>query len=71
VHSSQWNHTAAKAAALYRQSNKVWSTIQTLVHNMRDPMPPTQVTASRALAVWLRQHFMCCNCRGMWATYVS
>uniref|UniRef100_A0A383W1N7 Sulfhydryl oxidase n=1 Tax=Tetradesmus obliquus TaxID=3088 RepID=A0A383W1N7_TETOB len=70
VHSTGWNHTAAKAASLYHQSNKVWSTIQTLVHNMKDPMPPTQVAASRALAVWLRQHFMCCNCRGMWANYV-
>ena len=48
----------------------VWSVVHTLVHNMRDPMPAAQVRASRALAVWLRQSFMCCNCRGMWGNYV-
>jgi hypothetical protein len=42
----------------------VWSLIHTLVANTADPMRAASVEASRALAVWLRQHFMCTNCRG-------
>ena len=44
---------------------QVWSTIHGLMHNTRDPMTRQQVEASQSLAVWLRQHFFCCNCR--WA----
>lgn len=68
--SAEWNATAAAGKKLYRQGNKVWSTIHTLVANTADPMRPAAVQASRALAVWLRQHFMCTNCRGFWGNAV-
>jgi hypothetical protein len=71
VHSKAWNASIAEATKLYRQASKVWSIIHTLIHNTDDPMPGSAVQASRALAVWLRQHFMCCNCRGFWANLVS
>lgn len=71
VFSEQYNKTAQKADRLYRQPNKLWSTIHTLIHNCADPMSSSQVHASRALAVWLRQHFMCCNCRGFWADLLN
>jgi hypothetical protein len=62
--SAAWNATAKEAHVQYRQANKVWSLIHTLVANTADPMRAASVEASRALAVWLRQHFMCTNCRG-------
>jgi len=65
-----WNTTAHEAALLYKQANKLWSAIHTLIHNVRDPMSSAAVHASRSLALWLRQHFGCQNCRGFWATDV-
>lgn len=70
VYGNEWNHTARHAEELYRQPNKLWSALHTLIHNCRNPMPRKQVEASRSLAVWLRQHFMCCNCRGFWGADV-
>lgn len=61
--SAAWNATAESANLLFHQPNKLWSTIHTLIHNCKDPMSSRQILASRALAVWLRQHFMCQNCR--------
>ena len=68
--SAAWNASAAAGKKLYRQANKVWSTIHSLMANTADPMRPAGVEASRALAVWLRQHFMCTNCRGFWGAAV-
>ena len=68
--SADWNATAAAGRALYRQAAKVWSTIHSLMANTADPMRPASAAASRALAVWLRQHFMCTNCRGFWGNVV-
>eukprot|EP00884_Botryococcus_braunii_P013073 jgi/Botrbrau1/21767/Bobra.43_1s0157.1 len=67
LYSKGWNETARRAHVLYRQANKVWSTIHTLIHNTDDPLSVQQVEASRGIAVWLRHHFMCCNCRGFWS----
>jgi hypothetical protein len=49
---------------MHHRPTQVWSLIHTLMANTADPMRPASVEASRALAVWLRQHFMCTNCRG-------
>jgi hypothetical protein len=68
--SAEWNRTVADAEALYRQPGRVWAAIHVLVHNAHDPLRPAQALASRSLAAWLRQHFMCCNCRGFWAVDV-
>lgn len=57
--SAEWNETAREAHAVFRQANKIWSTIHSLVHNTDDPMSAQQVAASKALAIWLRQHIMC------------
>jgi hypothetical protein len=62
--SAEWNATAKEAHVQYRQANKIWSLIHTLMANTADPMRAASVEASRALAVWLRQYFMCTNCRG-------
>lgn len=70
LYSAKWNQTSEEAEKLYRQPNKLWSAVHTLIHNCRDPMPRAQVAASRSIAVWLRSHFMCCNCRGFWGNDV-
>jgi hypothetical protein len=63
-YTAAWNATAAAASSIMNQTPRVWSAIHTLIHNALDPMPSTQIWASRALAVFLAQNFQCPDCRG-------
>lgn len=71
VHSREWNTTAAQAHALFRQIGRAWAAVHTLVHNAPDPLSPRQAEASAALALWLRQHVTCCNCRGFFSQLLN
>ena len=71
VLSHEWNATAALAHAAYRQIGRAWAAVHTLVHNAPDPLSPRQAEASAALALWLRQHVSCCNCRGFFSQLLN
>lgn len=69
--SREWNATAALAHAAYRQIGRAWAAVHALVHNAPDPLSPRQAEASAALALWLRQHVSCCNCRGFFSQLLN
>ena len=69
--SREWNVSAAPTVALFRQVGRVWAALHTCIHNAPPTLRPAQVAASRAAAVWLRQHVSCCNCRGFFSALLS
>ena len=71
VFSADWNATAATVHASYRQIGRAWAAVHTLIHNAPETLTQRQAEASAALALWLRQHVSCCNCRGFFSQLLN